>query len=151
MKTVFHMERTLQFTQCFTHTNLISPTHQPPEIKITVWLHLLLQPPYKNPTVSTNFFKSTNHLCHWQWVSEGVKVTQLCPTLWDPMDYTIHGILQARILEWVAIPFSRGSSQPCNQTQVSCIAGGFFTSCTREALGGVLLFPYLAVINTHLC
>ena len=41
-----------------------------------------------------------------------VKVTQLCPTLCDPMDYTVHGILQARILEWVAFPFSRGSSQP---------------------------------------
>ena len=41
-----------------------------------------------------------------------VKVAQLCPTLWDPMDYTIHGILQARILEWVAFPFSRGCSQP---------------------------------------
>ena len=40
-----------------------------------------------------------------------VEVTQLCPTLWDPMDYTVHGILQARILDWVAFPFSRGSSQ----------------------------------------
>ena len=41
-----------------------------------------------------------------------VKVAQLCPTLCDPMDYTVHGILQARILGWVAFPFSRGSSQP---------------------------------------
>ena len=49
-------------------------------------------------------------------------------------DYTVHGILQARILEWVAFPFSRRSSQPSNQTQVSCIAVGFFTSwATREA------------------
>ena len=38
-----------------------------------------------------------------------VKVAQPCPTLCDPMDYTVHGILQARILEWVAIPFSRES------------------------------------------
>ena len=44
------------------------------------------------------------------------------------MDYTVHGILQARTLEWVAFPFSRGSSQPGDQTQVSCIAGTFFTS-----------------------
>ena len=52
--------------------------------------------------------------------------------------WTIHGILQARILEWVAFPFSRGSSQPRDQTQVSRIVGGFFTSwATREA--------------THLC
>ena len=39
------------------------------------------------------------------------------------MDYTVHGILQARILEWVALPFSRGCSQPRDRTQVSCIAG----------------------------
>ena len=63
------------------------------------------------------------------------KVAQLCPTLCDPVDYTVHGILQARILEWVAFPFSRGSSKPRDQTQVSCIAGGFFTSwATREGL-----------------
>ena len=49
------------------------------------------------------------------------------------MDYTVHGILQARILEWVAYPFSRGSSQPRDQTQISHIAGGFFTIwATRE-------------------
>ena len=44
------------------------------------------------------------------------------------MDYILHGILQARILEWVAFPFSRGSSQPRDQTQVSHITDGFFTS-----------------------
>ena len=57
-----------------------------------------------------------------------VKVSQSCPTTCDPMDYTVHGILQIRILEWVANPFSRGSSQPRDQTGVSCNAGGFFTS-----------------------
>jgi len=68
-----------------------------------------------------------------------VKVAQLCPTLCDPMDYTVHGILQARILEWIASPFSRGSSQPRDLTQVSHIAGGFLTSwATREAHKGVL-------------
>ena len=41
-----------------------------------------------------------------------VKVDQSCLTLCDPMDYTVHGILQARTLEWIAFPFSRGSSQP---------------------------------------
>ena len=56
----------------------------------------------------------------------------------------IHGILQARILEWVAFPFSRGSSQPRDRTQVSRIAGGFFTfRATKEAQGwakyGVIL------------
>ena len=63
-----------------------------------------------------------------------VKVAQWRPTLWDPTDCIVHGILQARILEWVAIPFSRGSSQTRDGTQVSHIAGGFFTVwATREA------------------
>ena len=53
--------------------------------------------------------------------------TQSCPTLCDPMDcsppgFSVHGILQARILEWVAISFSRGSSQPKDQTHISCIS-----------------------------
>ena len=48
-----------------------------------------------------------------------MKVTQSCLTLCDPVDYTVHGILQARILEYVAVPFSRGSSQPRDQTQGS--------------------------------
>ena len=63
-----------------------------------------------------------------------VKVAQSCPTLCDPMDYTVQGILQARILEWIAFPFSRASSQARDRTQVSCTAGGFFISLTtREA------------------
>ena len=56
-----------------------------------------------------------------------LKVAQLCPTLCDPMDYTVHGIIQARILEWVAMPSSRRSAQPRDRTQVPCIAGRFFT------------------------
>ena len=72
-----------------------------------------------------------------------VKVAQWCPTLCNPMDYTVHGFLQARILKWVAFPFSRGSSQPRDQTHVSHIAGGFFTSwATRKAP----LCSYLTVI-----
>ena len=57
-----------------------------------------------------------------------MKVTQGCLTVCNYTDYTIHGILQARILEWVPFPFSRGSSQPRDRIQVSCIAGRFFTS-----------------------
>ena len=57
-----------------------------------------------------------------------VKVAQSCPTLCDPMDYIVHGVLQAKILEWVALPFSRGCSQPRDRTQVYHIAGGLFTS-----------------------
>ena len=57
---------------------------------------------------------------------------QSCPTLCDPMDCSppgssVHGILQARIVDWVTISFSRGSSQPRDQTQVSCTAGRHFT------------------------
>ena len=60
---------------------------------------------------------------------------QMCLTLWNPMNYTVHGILQARILEWIVVPFSRGSSQPRDQIQVSLIVGRFFTSwATRESL-----------------
>ena len=63
-----------------------------------------------------------------------MKVAQSCLTFCDPTDYSVHGILQARILEWVAFPFSRGSSQPRDRTQVSCGAGRFFPSwATREA------------------
>ena len=72
--------------------------------------------------------------CEMLSVESPVKVAQSCPTLCDPIDYTVHGILQARILEWVAFPFSRGSSQPRDRTQVSSVAGRFFTSwATREA------------------
>ena len=61
-----------------------------------------------------------------------VKVTQSYRTLCNPMDSSlpgssVHGTLQARILEWVAVPFSRGSSQPKDRTQVPCIGGRFFT------------------------
>ena len=73
----------------------------------------------------------------WKIISNieySVKVTYLCLTLCDPMDCIVHGILQARILEWVAFPFSRRSSQPRDWTQVPHIAGRFFTSwATREA------------------
>ena len=68
-----------------------------------------------------------------------VKVSQSSLTFCDPVDCSltapsVHGILQATILEWIAVPFSRGSSQPRDWTQVYCIAGGFFTIwATREA------------------
>ena len=68
------------------------------------------------------------------YVCMKVKVTQSCQTVWDPTDYTVHGILQARILEWVATPFSSRSFGTRNWTGVSFIAGRFFTSwTTREA------------------
>ena len=76
-------------------------------------------------------------LCHWtSWeigpTAMKVLFTQSCPTLCDPMDCSppdssVYGILQAGILKWITIPFSRGSSPPRDQTQASCTAGRFFT------------------------
>ena len=67
-----------------------------------------------------------------------VKVAQWCLTFCDPMDYTVHGILQARILEWVAYPFSSGSSRLRNRTRVSCIADKLFINwAIREALTNI--------------
>ena len=60
-------------------------------------------------------------------VRDWVKAAQLCLTLCDPMNYTVHGILQARKLECVAVLSSRGPSQPSDRTQISHIAGRFFT------------------------
>ena len=76
------------------------------------------------------------------WPLVKVLVAQSCPPLCDPMDYSppgscVHGISLARILKWVAIPFSRGSSWLSVWTQVSCIAGRFFTFwATRKASSG---------------
>ena len=67
-----------------------------------------------------------------------VLAAQLCPTFCDPIDCSlpgssVHGIFQARVLEWVAFPFSRGSSRPRDQTQVYWIAGRFFTIWVTRA------------------
>ena len=89
--------------------------------------------------VTSSHHRATSHnfsaqLFHVSRGQSEVKVAQLCPTLCNLMDYTVHGILQARIQEWVAFPFSRGSSQSRDQTKVSHIAGRFFTCCaTSEA------------------
>ena len=82
------------------------------------------------------------------------EVTQSCLTLCDPMDCSlpgssVRGIFQARVLEWVAISFSRGSSQPRDQTQVSCIAGRCFTVwATREAYKAGLYKAFLDQVGS---
>ena len=79
-------------------------------------------------------------------------VAQSCPTLWDPMDSSppgssVHGILQARILDWVAMPSSRGFSPPRDRAQVSYIVGRFFTIWdTREVLTHVICSISLSFI-----
>ena len=84
---------------------------------------------FNSKVIKPVLVKDPTALDIWKWKSLS------CAQLFvSPMDYTVHGVLQARILEWVAFPFHRGSSQPRDQTQVSRIAGGFFTSwATREA------------------
>ena len=63
-----------------------------------------------------------------------MKVAQSCLTLCDPMGYTVHGILETRILDWVDFPFSRESAKPWDQTQVYLNTDGFFTIWdTRES------------------
>ena len=84
----------------------------------------------------------------------GGLVTKLCLTLAEcsPPGSSVHGIFQARILEWTAISFSRGSSRPRNQTQVSCIAGRFLTNSLlihQHCFLTLLLFKWLQ-LATHL-
>ena len=91
---------------------------------------------------------------HWKEKNES-EVTQSCLTLCNTMDCSlpgssVRGIFQTRVLKWVAISFSRGSSQPRDQTQVSCIAGRSFTIwATREAIHA--LRPFKKVRASVVC
>ena len=131
------------------HTRLPCPSPSPRvhsnSCPLSQWYH---------PTISTSvapfssclqYFPASGSLpmtlAHWNLIKiyiMKVKVTQSCPTLCNPMDYslpssTVHGIFQARILEWVAISFSRWSSRPRDWTQVSHTVGRRFTIwATRE-------------------
>ena len=97
---------------------------------------------------------ATNTLTYLWWK----RVAQACPALCDPIDYTVHGALQARTLEWAAFPFSRGSSQPRDQSQVSRIAGGFLTSWTTKSSNFIVQcyldyswhFAYPHTLKNHL-
>ena len=81
--------------------------------------------------------KSNGWIVYEEWFHHSeVQVAQSCPTLCDPTYYIVHGILQARILEWAAISFSRGSSQPRDQTCVSCITDRHFTIWETSGVGG---------------
>ena len=83
----------------------------------------------------------------WDSLHTETEVTQLYPILCDPMDCSLpgsstHGISQARVLEWVAISSSRGSSQPRDRTRVSCIAGRRFTIWTTREAMKIWSYPY---------
>ena len=132
--------------------------HRILQARILEWVALsLLQGifPTQVSCIAGGFFTSwatketrTSKIVRNCWRKVKMKVAESCPTLCNPMDYTIHVILQTRILEWVAVPFSRGSSQPRDWTQVSCIAGRFFTSwATREAQKLVVAFLFLILMK----
>ena len=112
--------------------NLISDSSSFSKSSLNIWkftVHVLLKPGLEN---FEHYFASM-----WKWS------LSLYPTLCKPMHCSppgssIHGILQARVLEWVAISFSRGSSRPRDWTQVSCIVGRRFTIwATREVLASM--------------
>ena len=132
------------YTHMYTHMYIYTCTHT--YIYTCICLHV---------------YYIVKHICGYMYTyihththiwSEKVKVlvTESCPTLCNPMDCrppgsSVYRILQARILEWVVISFSRGSSWSRDRTQVSCVAGRFFTVwATREAH----LFIYLYA-NTY--
>ena len=95
--------------------------------------------------LKSDFFPKQRNIIHSE-------VTQSCLTLCDPIDcslpgFSIHGILQARILEWVTISFSRGSSRPRDRTWVFCIGGRLFNLwATREAQ---YIHPFISLASTY--
>ena len=96
-------------------------------------------------------FNSTEEL-----LSVKVLVAQMCPTLHDPRDcsppgFSVHGILQARILKWVDIQFSRGSSQPRDRTRVSYIEGRSLTIWATTEAPRNYIKDFKWIISFHLC
>ena len=138
---------------CFCHTTWTSQyvhthTHTHTHISPPPWASLLLQPPPSLLSGSSQSFRLSS-LCYTSTSLFCAQSLQSRLMVCDPIDssppgFSVHGIFQARILEWVAISFSRGSSQPRDQTHVSCIAGRFFT--TKPP--GNSNFP-LVIYSTH--
>ena len=127
--------------------------HQLPEFaQVVHWVGDVIQPSHSLSSPSPLTFNLSQHQGLFQWVSS---LHQPCPTLCDPMDYSppgssVHGSLQARILECIAISFSRGSSWPRDLTQVSCIAGRHFSIwATREAQKHYIVFKVLELQLQH--
>ena len=87
----------------------------------------------------------TSRYWHKIWINRTEYRTQKCLTLFQPHEH-VHGISQARILEWVAISFSRGTSWPRDWTHISCITGRFFTT---EPLGKPSIVSQFSTKNTR--
>ena len=112
-----------------THVNAHTHTHTHTHICIYILFHFLFHYGLSRDIEYSSLCYPVETCCLSMCL-----VAQLCPTLWDPMDCSHEallalGILQTRILEWVFLPSSRGSSQPRDQNQVSHIADRFFTIC----------------------
>ena len=93
----------------------------------------------------------TTRLQVWKWKCSCLVVSDFCdPVDCSPPGSSVLGILQARILEWVSIPFSRGSSWPRDQTRISCIAGRFFTEPPGKprVVGPQILWPHEEEISS---
>ena len=106
---------------------------------------------FKKKKIEMNLFTKQKQVHRRRGCKQASEVAQSCPTLCNPMDcslpgFSVHGILQARILEWVTISFSRGSSQPWDRTWVSRIGGRRFnlwaTREEQEVATGVVIYGY---------
>ena len=121
---------------CSYHVNILTQTIL---IRVESVTKEIIHTKYAPGTILNTLYVVTNFHFKTKWSYKWSEVTQLCLTLCDPMDCSppgslVHGIFQAWILEWVAIPFSRGSSRPRDRTQVSRIVSRRLTVwATREA------------------
>ena len=118
---------------------------------IMCWQNWVICPVERPHGVINTFFS----LCTFYRLRFGscCSVAQSCPALCDPRHgsmpgSSVRGISQAGILEWVAIPFSRGSSRPRDQTRVSCIAGGLLTVLVTRVAHMFYIYIYI-YIYTH--
>ena len=115
------------------------------------WVSDAISPPHPLLPLSPFAFNLSQHQGPSQWVYLCLKERKVKMKSFSrvrlfvtPWTIQVYGILQVRILKWVAYPFSRGSSWPRNQTRISCIAGGFFTNwAIREALRCLVLNKHL--------
>ena len=128
-----------------------SSVHGVLQARIPEWVAILFSGGFTRPRDQTgasctagrffNIWVSRERKWKWKWKSQSY------PTLWNPMDYTVHGILQARLLEWVVVPFSRGSSQTRNGTGVTYIVGGFFVSWANQGSPRIVEWVSLTLLQ----